>query len=94
MRRSTPFARALGGAALLCAAVGMVLGIARYGAGTPRLDALIPLALAAVLAGGWVLAVRAAPPVGGWRRRGCRPGYPPLSGRSGATGDTSPGPTC
>ncbi|WP_406332289.1 hypothetical protein [Streptomyces sp. NBC_00203] len=63
MRRSTPFARALGGAALVCAAVGMVLGVARYAAGTPRLDALVPLGLAAVLAGGWVLAVRAAPPV-------------------------------
>lgn len=61
--RSTPLATTLGGAALVCLAGGFGATVVRYDADTPRLDILVPLALAALFVGGWVLAVRAAPPV-------------------------------
>ncbi|MEW2402691.1 hypothetical protein [Streptomyces sp. NPDC046862] len=61
--RSTRFATTLGGAALVCSAVAWGAAVVRYDADAPRLDILVPLALAALLAGGWLLAVRAAPPV-------------------------------
>lgn len=62
-KRSTLLAKILGGAALACLAGGLGMTIVRYDAEAPRLDVLVPLALAAMLVGGWVLAVRAAPPV-------------------------------
>ncbi|MFJ3964653.1 hypothetical protein [Streptomyces sp. NPDC090036] len=66
MRRSTPLARILGAAALLCAAVALGATQAdRAGTttGAARPDILLPLLAAGVLAAGWVLAVRAAPQV-------------------------------
>ncbi|MFF0778068.1 hypothetical protein [Streptomyces sp. NPDC003720] len=63
MRRSTLITRALGGAALTCAAVALSLVFARYDAPAPRWDILSALAAAAVAGGGWALAGRAAPPL-------------------------------
>ncbi|MGV9254619.1 hypothetical protein [Streptomyces sp. NPDC003697] len=66
--RSTPPAVGIGAATLLCAAVAVAAAIVRYpfdapryDAGAQRWDVLVPLALAAVLARGWVAAVKAAP---------------------------------
>ncbi|MFS4096250.1 hypothetical protein [Streptomyces sp. AF1A] len=64
MRRSTLFTRAFGGAALACAAVALSLVFLRYDAPAPRWDILTALAAAAVTAGAWALACRAAPPLG------------------------------
>ncbi|MFF4549126.1 hypothetical protein ACFY1J_33650 [Streptomyces sp. NPDC001406] len=61
--RSTPLSRALGGAALLGAAVAVGVVFVRYDADAPRLDVLVALGVTAVLAGAWVLVVRAAPAV-------------------------------
>ncbi|MFF2203442.1 hypothetical protein [Streptomyces sp. NPDC058145] len=61
MRRSTLISRALGGAALACAAVALSLVFLRYDAPAPRWDVLSALGAAAVAAGGWAIAGRAAP---------------------------------
>ncbi|MGA5896873.1 hypothetical protein [Streptomyces venetus] len=61
--RSTPVTTTLGGAALVCTAGALGAAVVRYDADAPRLDVLMPLALAALLAGGWLVAVRSAPPV-------------------------------
>ncbi len=62
-RTSTPLATTLGAAAVLSTAAAWGAACIRYDASAPRLDVLVPLALAAVFAGGWLLASRAAPPV-------------------------------
>lgn len=62
-RTSTPFARTLGAAALLSTAVAWGAAWIGYDADAPRLDVLVPLALAAVFVVGWLLACRSAPPV-------------------------------
>ncbi|WP_460105133.1 hypothetical protein [Streptomyces sp. YKOK-J1] len=64
MRRSTLITRALGGAALACAAVALSLVFLRYDAPAPRWDILSALGAALVTAGGWALAGRAAPRLG------------------------------
>lgn len=61
-RTSTPFARTLGAAALLSTAVAWGAAWIGYDADAPRLDVLVPLALAAVFVVGWLLACRSAPP--------------------------------
>ncbi|MGW1587840.1 hypothetical protein [Streptomyces sp. NPDC002386] len=61
MRRSTLITRALGGAALACAAEALSLVFLRYDAPAPRWDILSALGAALVTAGGWALAGRAAP---------------------------------
>jgi hypothetical protein len=53
----------LGTAALLSAVAAWGMAWFRSGAGTPRRDLLVPLDLAAVFAGAWLLACRWAPPV-------------------------------
>ncbi|MFI6464670.1 hypothetical protein [Streptomyces sp. NPDC050528] len=58
---STPLARTLGGAALLSTAVAWGAAALQYDPHDPRLDILVPLALAAVFVAGWLLACRAAP---------------------------------
>ena len=58
---STPLARTLGGAALLSTAVAWGAAALQYDPHDPRLDILVPLALAAVFVVGWLLACRAAP---------------------------------
>ncbi|CAM5243761.1 hypothetical protein GCM10010345_71190 [Streptomyces canarius] len=58
--RSTPLARALGAAALLSAAAAWGAASIRSDTG-PRLDILVPLALAASSASGWLLVSRSAP---------------------------------
>ncbi|MFD4861625.1 hypothetical protein [Streptomyces atratus] len=60
---STPLARTLGAAALLSAVAAWGAASIRYDADAPRLDILVPLALAAVFAVSWLLASRLAPPV-------------------------------
>ncbi|MFF1839051.1 hypothetical protein ACFVXE_33460 [Streptomyces sp. NPDC058231] len=64
MRRSTLLTRALGGAALLCAAVALSLVYVRHDAAAPRWDILAALGAAAVTAGAWALACRTAPLLG------------------------------
>ncbi|MGP2437273.1 hypothetical protein [Streptomyces sp. JW3] len=59
---STPLARTLGATALGSAAVAW-LAAGFHFVGAPRWDVLVPLALAAVSALGWLLACRAAPAV-------------------------------
>ncbi|MET7287081.1 hypothetical protein [Streptomyces sp. NPDC005573] len=61
--RSTPLATFLGAAALLSATAAWAMSYARYDAKTPRLDILVPLALAGVFALAWLLTSRTAPPV-------------------------------
>ncbi|WP_327317979.1 hypothetical protein [Streptomyces sp. NBC_01235] len=78
--RSTPLATALGGAALLFTAVAWGSAVVRYDAVAPRLDILVPLALAALLAVGWLLAVRAAPPVEQLPAAAAREGIPATLG--------------
>jgi len=60
-RVSTPLARTLGAAALLSAAVAWGAAAFQYDPHDPRLDILVPLALAATFVVGWLLACRAAP---------------------------------
>ncbi|MCL7380356.1 hypothetical protein [Streptomyces sp. 35G-GA-8] len=62
-QRSIPLARTLGAAALLSTAAAWGAAWIRYEADAPRLDILVPLALAAVFVVGWLLASRSAPPV-------------------------------
>ncbi|MFE0633012.1 hypothetical protein ACFW3D_39505 [Streptomyces sp. NPDC058864] len=64
MRRSTLITRALGGIALACAAAAQALVYVRFDAPAPRWDILAALGAAAVAAGAWALACRAAPPLG------------------------------
>ncbi|MEV7687775.1 hypothetical protein [Streptomyces bungoensis] len=64
MRRSTLITRTFGGASLACAAVALSLVYLRYDAPAPRWDILAALGASAVTAGVWVLACRAAPPLG------------------------------
>lgn len=61
MRRSTFITRALGGAALLCAAVALSLVFVRHDAPAPRWDMVGALGAAVVTAGAWALACRTAP---------------------------------
>jgi hypothetical protein len=61
--RSTLLSSSLGGAALLSVAVACGAAVARYDTEAPRIDILVPLGLAAVFTGGWLVAVRAAAPV-------------------------------
>ncbi|WP_433446771.1 hypothetical protein ACQPXS_03460 [Streptomyces sp. CA-142005] len=62
-RSSTPLATTLGTAALLSAAAAWGTAWYRYDEDTPRLDVLVPLALAALFVAAWLLASRSAPPV-------------------------------
>ncbi|MFB7501674.1 hypothetical protein ACFC09_44715 [Streptomyces sp. NPDC056161] len=61
--RSTPAARTLGAAALLSAAIAWGTASIQQHAHGPRLDVLVPLALAAVFVAGWLLVSRSAPAV-------------------------------
>ncbi|WP_210575732.1 hypothetical protein [Streptomyces sp. GESEQ-4] len=61
MRRTTVLTRLCGGAALVAVAVAVGLILVRHDAPTPRWDVIEALGLAALAAGGWVLACRAAP---------------------------------
>ncbi|MFI6862871.1 hypothetical protein ACIBKZ_23755 [Streptomyces sp. NPDC050421] len=61
--RSTLLSKAFGAAALASTAVAYGTALVRGNADAPRWDVLVPLTVGALLAGCWVLAVRAAPPV-------------------------------
>ncbi|MFI6486052.1 hypothetical protein [Streptomyces sp. NPDC050564] len=65
MRRTTVLSRFCGGAALVAVTVAVGLALARDDARTPRWDVIEALGFAALAAGGWVLACRAAPTVRG-----------------------------
>ena len=58
---STPLARTLGAAALLSTAVAWGVASWQYDPHDPRLDILVPLALAAASVVGWLVVCRAAP---------------------------------
>ncbi|WP_405753632.1 hypothetical protein OG232_23700 [Streptomyces sp. NBC_01411] len=81
MRRSTLITRALGSVALACAAVALALVFVHFNAPAPRWDILSALGAAAVAAGGWVLACRAAPRFTRARSAGRPSAVPPLPGR-------------
>ncbi|MEU6492320.1 hypothetical protein AB0D09_14390 [Streptomyces sp. NPDC049097] len=82
MRRSTLITRALGGTALACAAVALSLVFVRYDAPAPRGDILSALGAAALAAGAWALACRAAPPFSPAPAAASRPSaVPPLPRR-------------
>ncbi|WP_329534372.1 hypothetical protein OG568_34450 [Streptomyces sp. NBC_01450] len=63
MRRTTVLTRLCGGAALFAVAAAVGLALVRHGAPTPRWDIIELLGVAALAAGGWILACRAAPTV-------------------------------
>ncbi|MDO0934468.1 hypothetical protein QQY66_23345 [Streptomyces sp. DG2A-72] len=63
MRRSTMLTRLCSGAALVAVAVAVALALVRRDAPTPRWDIIEALGVAALAAGGWILACRAAPTV-------------------------------
>ncbi|MGW4905435.1 hypothetical protein [Streptomyces sp. NPDC004270] len=63
MRRATVLTRLCGGAALAAVAVAVGLVLVRHDAPTPRWDIIETLGVAALAAGGWILACRTAPMV-------------------------------
>ncbi|MEU2618626.1 hypothetical protein ABZ642_10715 [Streptomyces sp. NPDC007157] len=63
MRRATVLTRLCGGAALVAVAVAVGLALVRHDAPTPRWDVIETLGVAALAAGGWILACRTAPTV-------------------------------
>ncbi|MGW7423135.1 hypothetical protein ACWGJB_24355 [Streptomyces sp. NPDC054813] len=63
MRRATVLTRLCGGTALVAVAVAVGLVLVRHDAPTPRWDIIETLGVAALAAGGWILACRTAPTV-------------------------------
>ncbi|MFE7245440.1 hypothetical protein [Streptomyces sp. NPDC057580] len=63
MRRATVLTRLCGGAALVAVTVAVGLVLVWHDAPTPRWDIIEALGVAALAAGGWILACRAAPTV-------------------------------
>lgn len=63
MRRTTVLTRLCGGAAIVAVAAAVGLALVRHDAPTPRWDVIELLGVAALAAGGWILACRAAPTV-------------------------------
>ncbi|MCX4592299.1 hypothetical protein OG819_21980 [Streptomyces sp. NBC_01549] len=63
MRRTTILTRLCGGAAIVAVAAAVGLALVRHDARTPRWDVIELLGVAALAAGGWILACRAAPTV-------------------------------